>query len=101
MILDQLIYTVADGSKEASYLTPVTNAAGVVQRYERTSRNFMPGQEAEFLAGINSVSAAQIIAANDAKVLAEINLAAEQSAHATTQAALTTALAKLAEAGIP
>ena len=70
MILDQLIYTVADGSKEASYLTPITTAAGVVQRYERTSRNFMPGQEAEFLAGINSVSAAQIIAA---KVLAEAN----------------------------
>lgn len=101
MILDQLIYTVSDGSREASYLTPVADANGVVQRYERTSRNFSILQESEFLSGINSVSAAQIISANDAKVLAEANLAAEQLAHSDATAKLNDALAKLLSAGIP
>lgn len=82
MILDQLIYTVKDGSWEASYLTPIADATGVVQRYERASRNFSDVQKAEFLAQLNSVAGAQMLAANDARVLAEANFAAEQSAHA-------------------
>jgi len=96
MILDQLIYTVADGSREASYITPILDANGVVQRYERSSQNFSAQQDADFQAGINSASAAQIIAANDAKIAAESALATEQAAHTATQALLDTANTELA-----
>ena len=94
----QLIYTIDGGWWEATYLTPLIDDSVVPPKVVQLipeSRNFSTTQLAEFHAQLNSVAGSQMITANEAKVVADNALKAEQTAHAATTASLNTANSSL------
>jgi len=96
--LSTLTYTINGGWWEAAYLTPLIDDSVIPNKVVQLipeSRNFAAVQKDEFLAQLNSVAGAQMLAANDARLVAEANLATEQTAHAATSALLATSEANL------
>ena len=94
--LAELNHTLEGNWWEAMYITEILDGTGKVVQLLPEKRNFSPGQKAEFLVKLDSVSGAQVIAANEAKVAAEASLASEVAAHAATKVQLASMAEQLA-----